>query len=60
MSRPIGADESIKEAQARLRKQDAEMTAYVDSILARFRKGEYVDQEELDFAFQQMERRYSK
>eukprot|EP00798_Chlamydomonas_sp_ICE-L_P031376 gene31376-6535_t len=50
---------SITEAQQRLRQQDAEVLAYVRSIMARYKKGEYVSEDELEFAFRQLETRFS-
>ncbi len=53
-----GAEESIQQAQERLRQQDAEVLAYVGRIMARYRRGEYVAEDELEFAFQQLEKRF--
>ena len=48
---------SIQEAQQRLRKQEAEILAYVKEIMSRYRRGDYVAEEELEFAFRQLESR---
>ncbi|GAX77741.1 hypothetical protein CEUSTIGMA_g5184.t1 [Chlamydomonas eustigma] len=52
------ADNSIQAAQERLRQQDQEVLAYVGRIMARYRNGENVTEDELEFAFQQMEKRF--
>eukprot|EP00955_Chlamydomonas_euryale_P117659 366490-Chlamydomonas_euryale.AAC.8 len=36
--------------------QEAEVMAYVKSIMARYRRGESVSEDELEFAFRQLER----
>ncbi|PNW80874.1 hypothetical protein CHLRE_07g333150v5 [Chlamydomonas reinhardtii] len=51
------AEESIQEARARLREQDAQILEYCRRIVARYRRGEYVTEQELEFAFEQLERR---
>jgi len=52
------AEESIAEAQERLRQQDAEVLAYVRRVMGRYRRGEYVSEDELEFAFMQLEKRF--
>ncbi|KAG2441958.1 hypothetical protein HYH02_009752 [Chlamydomonas schloesseri] len=51
------AEDSIQEARARLREQDAQILEYCRRIVARYRRGEYVTEQELEFAFEQLERR---
>ncbi|KAG2440701.1 hypothetical protein HXX76_003559 [Chlamydomonas incerta] len=51
------AEESIQEARARLREQDVQILEYCRRIVARYRRGEYVTEQELEFAFEQLERR---
>lgn len=53
------AEESIQSAQERLRQQDAEVLAYVRRIMTRYRRGDNVSEEELEFAFQQLEKRFA-
>ncbi|KAG1672696.1 hypothetical protein FOA52_005173 [Chlamydomonas sp. UWO 241] len=54
----VGPDASIRAAQERLRAQEAEVLAYVEKIMARYRRGEPVSEEELEFAFAQLERHF--
>ncbi|GLI61869.1 hypothetical protein VaNZ11_004379 [Volvox africanus] len=51
------AEESIAEARERLRAQDAQILEYCRRIVARYRRGEYVSEDELEFAFDQLEKR---
>lgn len=51
------AEESIAEARERLRAQDTQILEYCRRIVARYRRGEYVSEDELEFAFDQLERR---
>jgi hypothetical protein len=51
------AEESIQEGQERLRRRDAEIMAYISGIIARYRRGDLVAEEELEFASQQLEQR---
>ena len=37
---------------------DPQVLAYVRRIMARYRRGEYVSEDELEFAFQQLEKRF--
>lgn len=49
---------TIAAAQARLRMRDEEVLKYVRRIMARYRAGEYVSEDELEFAFRQLEKRF--
>ncbi|GLC52523.1 hypothetical protein PLESTB_000639100 [Pleodorina starrii] len=51
------AEESIAEARERLRAQDTQILEYCRRIVTRYRRGEYVSEDELEFAFEQLERR---
>ncbi|KAL6749523.1 hypothetical protein V8C86DRAFT_995670 [Haematococcus lacustris] len=51
------AGSSLEEARARLRLREQEVLEYVRRVMARYRRGEYVSEEELEFAFQQLEQR---
>lgn len=51
------AEDSIAAARERLAKQDAALLEYCRRIVARYRRGEAVSEDELEFAFDQMERR---
>ncbi|GIL75541.1 hypothetical protein Vretimale_15154 [Volvox reticuliferus] len=51
------AEESIAEARERLRAQDSQILEYCRRIVARYRRGEYVSEDELEFAFDQLEKR---
>lgn len=52
------AEESIAEAQTRLRLQEAEMLAYARRLVQRYRRGEYVSEEEMDAAFRALDSRF--
>lgn len=54
----LQAEESIQAAQERLRRQDAEFINYISGIMARYRRGDLVSEEELELAFKQLERRF--
>uniref|UniRef100_A0A7S3R7Z5 Uncharacterized protein n=1 Tax=Dunaliella tertiolecta TaxID=3047 RepID=A0A7S3R7Z5_DUNTE len=50
---------SIEEARQRIQEQDRQVLALVQQIMARYRRGDYVPEDELEFAFQQLERRFT-
>eukprot|EP00877_Chromochloris_zofingiensis_P007391 jgi/Chrzof1/2905/Cz12g03140.t1 len=51
------AVESISEARQRIAQQDAAMLARVHELVARYRRGEYVPESEIEWAFKQLETR---
>lgn len=51
------AGESLAAARARLAAQEAEALSRVRQLMARYRAGEYVSEDELDWAFRVLERR---
>ncbi len=51
------AEESLAQARERLRAQDAQILEYCRRIVSRYRRGEYVAEDELEFAFDQLEKR---
>uniref|UniRef100_A0A7S0S0X0 Uncharacterized protein n=1 Tax=Chlamydomonas leiostraca TaxID=1034604 RepID=A0A7S0S0X0_9CHLO len=53
-----GSGSSIEAAQERLKQRDEEVLAYVRRVMGRYRRGEYVSEEELEFAFKQLEQRF--
>jgi len=50
---------SVVDAQARLKARDEEVLAHVKKVMARYRRGEYVSDSELEFAFKQLEQRFT-
>ncbi|GBF91661.1 hypothetical protein Rsub_03965 [Raphidocelis subcapitata] len=52
------ANESIAEARARIAAEDAAVLAKVQALMARYRRGDYVTEDELEWAFRQLERRF--
>lgn len=52
------ATESIAEARARIAAEDSAVLAKVQALMARYRSGEYVSEDELEWAFRQLERRF--
>lgn len=54
-----GTEESLREARERLRKQDQRIIAECREIVARSRRGEYVSEEDLEYAFRELETRMS-
>ncbi|KAI8463708.1 MAG: hypothetical protein J3K34DRAFT_136984 [Monoraphidium minutum] len=52
------ASESISEARARIAAEDEAVLAKVQALMARYRRGEYVSEDELEWAFRQLEKRF--
>ncbi|KAF5837929.1 hypothetical protein DUNSADRAFT_3706 [Dunaliella salina] len=50
---------SIEEARQRIQEQDRQALALVQQIMGKYRRGDYVPEDELEFAFQQLERRFT-
>ena len=42
--------------QARLRKQEVEAMLYLQSLTKRYRQGDYIPEDELDYAFRQLKK----
>lgn len=53
----MSSEEKIRDGQKRLREQDEQVMTHVKRILSRYRQGDRVTEEELEFAFQMLERR---
>lgn len=51
------ATESIEQARARIAAEDAAVLAQVHKLIDRYKAGGYVPEEDLDWAFSQLERR---
>eukprot|EP00775_Hariotina_reticulata_P001987 gene1987-2309_t len=51
------AQESIEQARARIAAEDAAVLAQVHALINRYRSGAYVSEDELDWAFRQLEKR---
>lgn len=54
-----GTEESIREARERLRQQDLRIIKECRAIVERYRNGEYVSEEDLEYAFKELETRLS-
>lgn len=51
------ATESIEAARARIAAEDAAVLRQVHALIARYKAGQYVSEDDLDWAFRQLERR---
>lgn len=51
------ASESIEAARARIAAEDAAVLAQVHALIDRYTAGQYVSEDDLDWAFRQLEQR---
>ncbi|MEW5318306.1 MAG: hypothetical protein WDW38_009539 [Sanguina aurantia] len=52
-----GTEDSMSEARERLRQQDLKIIKNCRAIVARYRRGDYVSEQELEYAFRELETR---